>query len=118
MYINLQNETFSRYLASGDTMVSLSYSFRVGKSTTTEIIRDTVEAIVAVLSPKVLKIPNEDDWKNISDGFNERWNFPHCCGAIDGKHVSIIVRIFKAILAPHFITIRIFFYSFISSVRL
>lgn len=74
-------------------MVSLSYSFRVGKSTTTEIICSTLEAIVAVLSPKVLKIPNEEDWKNISDGYNKRWNFPHCCGAIDGKHVSIIVRI-------------------------
>lgn len=30
------------------------------------------------------------EWKNISQSFEELWNFPHCLGAIDGKHVSII----------------------------
>lgn len=75
-------------------MVSISYGFRVGKSTTTDIIRETVEAISTVLKPKVLKIPDEQTWRDISVGFNERWNFPHCCGAIDGKHVSIIVSYF------------------------
>nr|CAH7719028.1 unnamed protein product [Callosobruchus chinensis] len=32
----------------------------------------------------------EQDWRNISQSFEELWNFPHCLGAIDGKHVSII----------------------------
>ncbi|XP_038056501.1 protein ALP1-like [Patiria miniata] len=30
-----------------------------------------------------------DEWRKISKGFEERWNFPNCCGAIDGKHVVI-----------------------------
>lgn len=31
----------------------------------------------------------EQEWKFISKQFEERWNFPHCLGAIDGKHVEI-----------------------------
>ncbi|XP_046682941.1 protein ANTAGONIST OF LIKE HETEROCHROMATIN PROTEIN 1-like [Homalodisca vitripennis] len=33
--------------------------------------------------------PTEDMWKSISNDFDSRWNFPHCVGAIDGKHVGI-----------------------------
>lgn len=31
---------------------------------------------------------NEADWKQVEKTF-ERWNFPHCVGAIDGKHVQL-----------------------------
>jgi len=30
-----------------------------------------------------------DEWGKIKDTFLHRWNFPMCCGAIDGKHVII-----------------------------
>ena len=30
-----------------------------------------------------------DEWAKIKDTFFHRWNFPICCGAIDGKHVII-----------------------------
>ena len=30
-----------------------------------------------------------DHWSCIEVGFNMRWNFPKCIGAIDGKHVVI-----------------------------
>lgn len=35
------------------------------------------------------QIPTTTDWKIIEHGFREQWNFPGCCGAIDGKHVII-----------------------------
>lgn len=33
--------------------------------------------------------PTEDIWKHMARRFNERWNFPNCIGALDGKHVKI-----------------------------
>lgn len=31
----------------------------------------------------------EEEWQNIQRDFLSKWNFPFCCGAIDGKHVLI-----------------------------
>lgn len=30
-----------------------------------------------------------EEWQDIQVGFHSRWNFPSCCGAIDGKHITI-----------------------------
>ena len=31
----------------------------------------------------------EEEWKDISQQFHDRWNMPHVLGALDGKHVRI-----------------------------
>lgn len=37
-----------------------------------------------------MQLPNNtDEWKAEADAFNKIWNFPHCIGTIDGKHVNI-----------------------------
>lgn len=33
--------------------------------------------------------PSEARWRQVAEGFGERWNFPNCIGAVDGKHVQI-----------------------------
>lgn len=29
------------------------------------------------------------EWKKVADKFEQKWQLPNCCGAIDGKHVAI-----------------------------
>ena len=37
-----------------------------------------------------LKVPQTaEEWKVVASHFNEKWNFPHCVGAVDGKHIVI-----------------------------
>uniref|UniRef100_A0A1X7T079 DDE Tnp4 domain-containing protein n=1 Tax=Amphimedon queenslandica TaxID=400682 RepID=A0A1X7T079_AMPQE len=31
----------------------------------------------------------ENKWKETAEQFQNQWNFPHCLGAIDGKHINI-----------------------------
>lgn len=31
-----------------------------------------------------------DEWLKVASDFEEKWQFPHCLGAIDGKHVQIV----------------------------
>ncbi|XP_040193323.1 protein ALP1-like isoform X1 [Rana temporaria] len=79
-----------RYLSTGQSIASLHYSFRIGRSTASYIIRDTCSAIWEVLKPIVFKKTAAEDWEKISQVFWERCNFPNCLGAIDGKHIRIV----------------------------
>lgn len=79
-----------RFLATGDSFKSLSFLFRISQPSISQIIPETCDAIYQSLKDRHLKFPSsEQEWKKISDDFLNRWNFPNCLGAIDGKHVAI-----------------------------
>ena len=79
-----------RFLASGESQQSLAFSFRIGRQTVSRIVAETCEAIYMSLKDRYLSAPKSpEDWKKISDQFQDIWNFPHVIGAIDGKHIRI-----------------------------
>ena len=83
---NFQN--FS-YLAHGNSMKTLTTSFRVGYSTGFVIVKETCKAILLTLKPIFVPWPSKEMWINIAEGFKE-WDFPNCLGCIDGKHIELI----------------------------
>ena len=81
-----------RYLATGDAQQTIAFSYRLGKTTVHNIVKETCCAIWNVIGPQYLLVPKtEADWKLKAREFCDIWNFPNpnCLSAIDGKHVVI-----------------------------
>ncbi|CAF4947278.1 unnamed protein product [Pieris macdunnoughi] len=77
------------FLASGMYYRFLSHFYRVSKPAISQLIPEVCWAIYTALKTYI-KIPEREvEWKIIEDGFNTKWNFPSCYGAIDGKHIII-----------------------------
>ncbi len=61
-----------------------------GYSTVTKIVPEVCEAIIQRYGEEFLKFPQtQDAWLAKAQRFADRWNFPHCLGAMDGKHFRI-----------------------------
>lgn len=45
----------------------------------------------------------EGDWRRIARHFEERWQFPHCLGALDAKHIYIQASAKNACPSQNFI---------------
>ncbi|XP_064468501.1 uncharacterized protein LOC135379186 [Ornithodoros turicata] len=93
-----------RYLASGSYLSSVAYSFRIGFTTIKRIVYETCTALWEELMPIYLpewqfsdrwlivatsQNPSPDVWAQSAKQFEERWSFPNCIGAVDGKHIII-----------------------------
>ncbi|VEN49127.1 unnamed protein product [Callosobruchus maculatus] len=78
-----------RFLASGDSFTSLQYLFKISKQSISVIVGETSRALTTTLLGHI-KIPsNAEQWLRVSKQFFEHWQFPHCLGSMDGKHVVI-----------------------------
>ncbi|XP_003426874.1 protein ALP1-like [Nasonia vitripennis] len=78
-----------RYLASGDSMTSISSAFKVANNTVSKIVTDTCQAIWDVLSNLVFPTPSVDLWKERAHSFETQWDFTHCIGAIDSRQLVL-----------------------------
>ena len=79
-----------RFLATGDNLHSIGYDFNVGHNTVSKFIPEVLQALMDLLKDQVFPAArSSDDWLAIANKFQTRWNFPHCIGAIDGKHVRV-----------------------------
>eukprot|EP00795_Rhopilema_esculentum_P010074 gene10074-18721_t len=80
-----------RYLATGESQASLSFNFRIGRSTVCEILDDVPEKIWSILCPISVPVPQDQNaWKKIANDFWNLWGFPLCLGAVDGKHCVVV----------------------------
>lgn len=61
----------------------------MGVKTVSVIIPETMNALWFTLRSVHMPVPSVDDFVKISQDFQRKWNFSHCIGAIDGRHVAI-----------------------------
>ncbi|CAD7082659.1 unnamed protein product [Hermetia illucens] len=78
-----------RFLASGQTFEDLKFLTAISPQSLGVLIMETCSAIIKVLKPYIKLPATEDEWKAVATEFGDRWNFPNCIGALDGKHVQI-----------------------------
>jgi hypothetical protein len=79
-----------RYLASGNSYMSLQYGFRIANNTISKIIPEVCEAIISEYENELMSCPTEPTkWKEVAEGFSSRWNFHNTIGALDGKHIAL-----------------------------
>lgn len=87
---DLKLEVSLRHIATGASYADLMYSFRVAKNTISLFLPQVLQAIIDEFKEEVVPaIVTPRQWQQISEEFKTRWNFPHVCGALNGKHVRI-----------------------------
>lgn len=79
-----------RFLATGRSLKDMEYSTAISRPALSKIIPETCEAIYEVLKQYIRFPKTASEWLKIASDFDEKWQFPHCLGAIDGKHVRIV----------------------------
>ena len=67
----------------------IAFSFRISKSAVSVIVIEVCVAIWETLQIEHMNLPHIEKFNQISKEFDEKWNFPHCIGSIDGKHIRI-----------------------------
>lgn len=80
---------FLRFLSTGDSFTTIPASFRLGISTVSNIVKQTCDVLWETLKDTYMPVPNEELWKTTALRFSEKWNFPNCICALDGKHIVI-----------------------------
>lgn len=77
-------------MASGNSFTELHYTFRLGISTISKIVEIVCHSIWEQLRRECIPLPTPESWKEIANKFQVRANYPHCLGAVDGKHIRMI----------------------------
>ncbi|PIK50928.1 putative nuclease HARBI1 [Apostichopus japonicus] len=72
------------------TRLPRGLTMRVAPNTISRVINEVCDAIKAEFAAEVIQCPTKtEEWTALVEQFEKRWQFPHCCGALDGKHVAV-----------------------------
>ena len=67
------------------------YQYRVSEVSISRFIPEVCDTIIDNFMDEYMSLPDfEDKWLSIANEFEERWQFPNCVGALDGKHIPLI----------------------------
>ncbi|XP_025202910.1 protein ANTAGONIST OF LIKE HETEROCHROMATIN PROTEIN 1-like [Melanaphis sacchari] len=71
-------------------MSDLHINYRIGLSTISNIVREVCESLWATFKKSCFPTITEELLAKVATEFEERANFSHVIGAIDGKHIRVI----------------------------
>lgn len=74
--------------------------FHIAPSTVSHIIRQTCNAIYDELWQDMFPPLTEERIQRVMDGFWQKWQFPNCFGAIDGRHCIVQVSANAIVMNP------------------
>jgi hypothetical protein len=77
------------FLASTAEYRTIANLFGVSRSFVCVCVKDVCRAITNCLS-KVISFPQGDQLLHVIHGYERKWGFPMCAGAIDGTHIPIL----------------------------
>lgn len=78
------------HLATDTSYAELIYSFRVAQNTICLFVPEVLETVIKEYSEDVMPaVVTPEQCQQIADDFQAKWNLPHACGALDGRHVRI-----------------------------
>ena len=78
------------FLVTDDSFQSMKFNWHTAHNIIGMFVPEMCDAIIEEYAQEVFSPPTTTaSWLEIAQGFQDKWNFPHVCGAIDGKHVAI-----------------------------
>ena len=77
-------------LATNSEYRTIAHLFGVSRSSVCVIVQEVCDAIVQLLLPKYIQVPQGARLRAIVEGFEQKWGYPQCVGAIDGSHIPIV----------------------------
>ncbi|CAH1982557.1 unnamed protein product [Acanthoscelides obtectus] len=66
---------------------SLSYIFQFSTQSISVVVPEVCDALIACLSDKIKVPKRQEEWPQVANDIDRMWNYPHCCGSIDLKHI-------------------------------
>lgn len=70
--------------------MALKQEFTLGRSTVSNIVKETCEVIWTILQPQKMPEQNSQQWIDISNKYYQKAQFTNCVGAVDGKHIRCV----------------------------
>ena len=80
-----------RFLVTGETNKGIMYQHRVCEVSISRFMPEVCQVIIESFMEEYMSLPDsKEKWLSVAKEFEEKWQFPNCVGAFDGKHVLLI----------------------------